>query len=184
MYAVRQYHEHEMNIGQYLKIMRLENTIWPHPKKSVAELAEEALVFSRQQSDNWVRRYVVWEAGDAIAHARIFPRKIITPESELKIMALAGVCVNQKIQGKGLGKSLMESVFHDITLSPFPISLFQTDVPGFYEKLGAKIVSNPFINSQKIAEPDANPWWGEYVMVYPDLANFPEGEIDLNGPGY
>ena len=43
---------------------------------------------------------------------------------------------------------------------------------------------NIFFNSTDANDPNANPWWNEYVMIFPSNANFPLGDIDLNGNGY
>ena len=52
------------------------------------------------------------------------------------------------------------------------------------EKLGARCVSNRFVNSTNTEAPEANPWWDEHVMIFPDTYDWPDGTIDLPGPGY
>jgi hypothetical protein len=53
----------------------------------------------------------------------------------------------------------------------------------FYERLGACAVANTFVDS--LAEdPRGNPFWDDVVMRYPPREGWPEGEIDLLGPGY
>ena len=59
--------------------------------------------------------------------------------------------------------------------------LFETAIPAFYQRLGAKLLEKELvINStgDRIAFED------EFVMVYPAARHWPEGEIDLLGPGY
>ena len=135
------------------------------------------------QSSNDIR-FVIWENENCIAHARIFPRKIFTPIGGLKIFALADVCVSKSRRGEGLGKAAVEKVFEKVNNHEGTVCLFQTDIPKFYEKMGSKIVMNKFHNSRNTKDPKANPWWNEYVMIFPSYINFPSGNIDLNGYGY
>ena len=67
--------------------------------------------------------------------------------------------------------------------------LFQTGVPRFYAKLGCRLLHGsrfPVVNSTGKGS-DAKRragFWDASVMVYPALAQLPEGTIDLLGPGY
>ena len=61
-----------------------------------------------------------------------------------------------------------------------PVSLFQTDVPDFYVKLGGRVIDNPVINSVS----DAKPQWSSHLMLYPANANWPTGTVDLLGAGW
>ena len=67
----------------------------------------------------------------------------------------------------------------------FPFSLFQTShkVRPFYEKLGATLVTNRIVDSLG-DDPMASPFWDEVALRYPKDRPWPEGEIDLRGPGY
>ena len=51
------------------------------------------------------------------------------------------------------------------------------------ERLGARVVTNRFVNSLA-ADPGARPFWDPVTMVYPRSFDWPEGTIDLQGPGY
>ena len=53
----------------------------------------------------------------------------------------------------------------------------------FYEKLGASTIDNPIINSLA-DDRHASPFWDRVIMRYPSTGTWPEGEIDLRGPGY
>jgi hypothetical protein len=44
-------------------------------------------------------------------------------------------------------------------------------------------VTNPIVDSLA-ADPSVNPFWDEVVMRYPAVKHWPEGEIDLRGPGF
>jgi hypothetical protein len=80
---------------------------------------------------------------------------------------------------------VVERAFAMVSEGVFQWSLFQTGqgTKAFYEKLGARVVDNRFINS-KSENPSANPWWEPLAMAYPSGPGWPEGQIDLNGPGY
>lgn len=181
---VSEYKEFELTREQFHRILKLENKIWPHPAKSIDELASEAFDFAQKNPDPWIRQLVIWEKDQAIAHARIFPRTIITEKGALRIMALASVCVLEEKRGKGHGKLVVEQAFRRLDESEFSLVLFQTGVPGFYRKLGAKNISNTFYNSQNSSNPDKNPWWEANIMIYPESYDFPPGKVDLKGFGY
>ena len=100
------------------------------------------------------------------------------------MIALSGVCVLPSYQGKGLGAEIVRRTFGRIHGGEFGVSLFQTTIPAFYKKLDATLVTNRFVNSRNKKDPDANPWNDEWVMMYPRTYSWPQGTIDLNGPGY
>jgi predicted N-acetyltransferase YhbS len=184
MKKVSEYKEFELSRDQFFQIIALSNGIWPHPNKTGNDLVTEAFDFAQKNPDPWIRRFVIWEKDQAVAHARVFPRKIITAKGELRIMALASVCVLEEKRGEGYGRLIVERVFRLLDESEFPLTLFQTGVPGFYRKLGAKNISNTFYNSQNLSNPASNPWWEKIIMIYPGSYDFPQGKIDLNGFGY
>jgi GNAT superfamily N-acetyltransferase len=99
-------------------------------------------------------------------------------------MALSGVCVWPSYQGRGLGAEIVRRAFGRIDAGEFAVSLFQTTIPAFYEKLGATSVTNSFANSRHKEHGSTNPWRYDSVMIYPKSYPWPEGPIDLNGPGY
>ena len=59
--------------------------------------------------------------------------------------------------------------------------LFETAIPAFYENLGARQLPKDLVintTGNQIAFED------EFVMVFPKSKPWPEGTIDLRGPGY
>jgi predicted N-acetyltransferase YhbS len=128
--------------------------------------------------------FVVWDGGQAIAHARTFPRTIRSRSGDITLMGLAGVCVMPERRGEGLGRDVVRKAFERVDRGDFPVSLFQTTVPDFYTGLGAKAIANRFVNSRNTDDPEANPWWDPHIMIYPADAVWPDGTIDLNGSGY
>jgi predicted GNAT family N-acyltransferase len=181
---ISEYRESELNRSQFYEIVSLTNSIWPHPERSLDELVDKAMTFAQRNRSDWIRRFVIWDHSRVIAHARVFPRDIVTKNQVLSILALAGVCVSEERRGEGIGKKLIKRVFQLVDESEFPCILFQTAVPDFYRKLDSRQVFNRFVNSQNESDPECNPWWEKNIMIYPEEYPFPEGRIDLNKPGY
>ncbi|MBD3421791.1 MAG: GNAT family N-acetyltransferase [Chitinivibrionales bacterium] len=161
---------------QTAAINSLQKTIWPQSRRLTQKMP---LTFI----DDPIH-YVAWEDDRAIAHAMTFLRTIITSQGHLPILALRAVCTHPAYRGRNLGRDVVTRAFARIDGSMFVASLFQTNVPVFYKKIGARQVSNAFINSTHPSIPQASPWWDPFVMVYPRDTVLPAGCIDLNGGGY
>jgi predicted GNAT family N-acyltransferase len=131
------------------------------------------------------RTLIIRENGRVIAHAAAMPRTIGTSQGDITILALASVCSDPEMRGRGLGEKVVRAAFDTVDHGPFAHSLFQTsrDVRSFYEKLGCGLVTNRIVNSLA-DDPTKNPFWDEIVMRYPAAKPWPEGDIDLRGPGY
>lgn len=131
------------------------------------------------------RSVIVRDGPRVIAHAAAWPRTIGTSEGELTILTLAQVATDPTRRGEGLGKAVVEAVFEVVDNGLLAHSLFQTShrVRPFYEKLGCTLVTNRIVNSLG-DDPEANPFWDEVAMRYPASQPWPDGEIDLRGPGY
>ncbi len=130
------------------------------------------------------RRFVIWSEGIAIAHAKTFIRIIRANDVEIPVLALATVCSEPEKRGTGLGKRVTLKAFEQVGTDGWPIvSLFQSPVPAFYEKLNCRLVDNRFVN-REAKDPEANPWRDDNVMIYPADATWPSGVIDLGGPDY
>lgn len=191
MHQVQIHSEPDLTESQVKAIVTLVNSIWPDKDKTISELIADWLAQIRQmqksksgKDGNHATHFLISEGNKAIAHARIFPREIYTPDGLLKVAALASVCVDANHRGEGLGAAVVRCAFEMVDRGTFPVSLFQTGVPGFYERLGARSVDNKFVNSGCDKDAEASPWWDKYVMIYPGEYPWPEGTIDLNGPGY
>lgn len=130
-------------------------------------------------------RLVVWEAGRPVAHAFTFERWIHAPGQSLRVMGLASLAVAPEYRGRGMGEFMARTALERVDLETFSHALFQTQVPKFYEKLGARVVDNQFFNRSANNRVQESPWWEPFVMIYPGLkGNWPTGRVDLNGPGY
>jgi hypothetical protein len=128
--------------------------------------------------------HIVWDGETAIAAADTFAREVHHANGPLRLMALASVCSMPARRGQGLGRLATLAAFSRVDRGEFPLSLFQTPVPDFYARLGARLVTNRFVNRRHAEDPAKNPFWDPHVMIYPAHAAWPEGVVDLNGPGY
>jgi predicted GNAT family N-acyltransferase len=174
--------------AQARSIGELMMEIWPKPGRTVDTYAQSFLAQGaayRGPDAQHPRSYFVRENGHIIAHASANPRTISTSQGELTILALARVCTLPAVRGRKLGDLVVRAAFQLVDDGTFPFALFQTTEPvkPFYERFGAVQIHNPFVNS--LAEdPRAYPFWDKVIMRYPGGPSWPEGEIDLNGPGW
>jgi predicted N-acetyltransferase YhbS len=110
----------------------------------------------------------------------MFRREIFTTRGPLIVGALAAVCVHPGFRGRGWGADVVRAAWKYLPDIGAEASLFQTGVPEFYEKLGARLIHNRFVD---VSGP-TRPFWDKCAMVYPATFAWPDGDIDLNGPGY
>lgn len=131
------------------------------------------------------RRIVVLDGARAVAHARTFVRVVHVADQSLPVLALATVCTHPDVRGQGLGAEVTRSALQLVGQPSWPeVSLFQTPVAAFYEKLHCQVIDNRFVNRQNLSDPESSPWQDPGVMVYPATYNWPNGTVDLNGEGY
>jgi hypothetical protein len=169
-------------------IAELVVSIWPKPGRTVENFAAGFLAqFKdyRGPESQCPRSLLIRDEGRVIAHSSGTPRTIGTSRGDLTVLALSRVCTDPKVRGKKLGQAVVVATLVLVDRGMFPFSLFQTspDVRPFYERLGSVAVDNRFVNSHA-EDPTANPFWAEVVMRYPNLGDWPKGEIDLRGPGW
>lgn len=192
MPAVEIYKEPDLADVQLEAIVRLTNSVWPKEDLTLEQRIEQlkTLVRSPERADINPVRFVVWDGDSAIGHALVFDRAVHVLDANdasvrtINVVALAGVCSDASRRGEGLGLAVVKAAFEQISENR-PISLFQTGVPQFYEKLGGRLVSNQFVNLLNTQDPQANPWWDKEVMIVPGQFDWPaENKIDMNGAGY
>ncbi|MGD0339477.1 MAG: GNAT family N-acetyltransferase [Bacteroidota bacterium] len=164
-------------------IIDLVIQIWPS-KNGIDNIAERTKSYMKENSTHFNKVILLWEDHTVAGHAEIFDREIFSNNRKIRNMALGGVCVRPSYRGKDFGKIVVQKVFHYIDIGQFECSVFQTNIPQFYDKLGAKIIYNKFFNSQNKGNDITIPDWGPYIMVYPKEYAFDNFDIDLNGNGY
>jgi GNAT superfamily N-acetyltransferase len=164
----------------FLQIVKHLFSIWP--PKNPHETAEDRLpIFQKAHEGLFERDIIAFEGNDIIGFARIFARPILVNGKQMSNMALENVSVQPKYRGLNIGALLVKEAFSFVDSQIFECSLFQTKVAGFYEKLGARIVTNPIINSLNA---EKKPFWDPHILVYPKTYETGIGEIDLLGDGY
>lgn len=186
MIEMRTHRDANLSVPEIESIVRLVDVVWPAEDVTLADRLRKftSWVEENRRTGFDVTSFVVWDGSRAIAHARTFERVIHGPSASLTVMGLAGVCVLPERRGEGLGRDIVKKAFGRVDSGDFAVSLFQTAVPDFYLKLGARLVTNRFVNSLNAEDPDANPWWDPAIMIYPAGFAWPDGTIDLNGTGY
>jgi predicted N-acetyltransferase YhbS len=158
------------------------------PRRSLDERLEKLVnewCDYRGPEAEFPRSMIVREGGRVLAHAAAMPRTIGTSEGELTVVALSHVATHPEVRGRKLGQAVVRAVFDLADHGPFLHSLFQTShqVRPFYDKLGAGLVTNRIVNSLG-DDPEQSPFWDEVVMRYPLAKHWPEGDVDLRGPGW
>jgi predicted N-acetyltransferase YhbS len=190
MLNITGHHDSDLSREETVAVVSLVYSFWPSRDKTINEVVEAFPESVKRYTVSYPQirlpslRYLVWDKDQAVAHALTFERPVTTDAGEFSVMALSGVCVLPSYQGRGLGAGIVRRAFGRIHPGEFAVSLFQTTIPAFYEKLGATLVTNRFVNSRNKNHPDANPWHDDSVMIYPKSYSWPEEPIDLNGPGY
>jgi len=177
---IQRYPTEALTTQLVLQIVELKNKVWPS-NDDLKTLGNKFLERNRTRPDR--QTIVAWEGRELVGHAEVFSREIECEGKHFKIGCLSSVCVSPERRKQDFGKAVVQGAFNLINGDEYPVFLFQTRVPVFYQKLGARLVENKFINSRSI-DPLKNPWRDAYIMIYPASYVWPEGIVDLNGEGY
>lgn len=169
-----------------LKIARLHLASFPAKGRTVesyAEKLEAAWGLNATQREKDGLTHVIRDGEAIIAKAVSFGRVVGTQAGDLTVLALANVATADSHRGQGLGRAVVTAAFERVRVGGYPVCLFQAAerVREFYERLGACVVSNRIIDSSHGGEPAFEE---EHAMRYPADVAWPEGEIDLRGPGW
>jgi len=162
--------------------MTLNALVWP-AKVPVKKRVEKRQADAEQDSD--VMSQLTWhfvrEGGSIIAMARTF-RRVVAEASgpRFPVLALAGVCTHPKYRGRGLGRAVVQAAWSRLKDDHLPVCFFQTGVPAFYQRMGAREVANRIYDST--GAPRA--FWDPHAMIYPSRTIWPVGAIDLLGGGW
>ena len=187
MNEISVYHETELTAEIARPIAELAAASFEASGPTIDERVERMLTAagSTDPEKTTCRRFVIWDSDRAVAHARTFIRTVTVGGRDIPVLALATVCSHPDMRGHGLGKVITLKAFEQIGTPDWPeVSLFQTPVAPFYEKLNSRIVTNKFVDSTNEKEPDADPWRDDTQMIYPSEYEWPDGTVDLNGPDY
>jgi len=160
--------ESELSMIQCRSLAEVINSAWPGSIESYYKS-----IFINRSNNRFI--YAVWQDGKAIGTATCFNRVIKTKTGDLKVFAIAGVCVLPSLRNTGVGKSIINKIIETIP-SESVTCMLQTryDLENYFSKVGFKRAYNSFLN---------NPFWDDIVMYYNNL-DWSDGEIDINGPGW
>jgi hypothetical protein len=180
--------DHEIAPTDVREIAVLHNLEWPREDFDPDEAVRRWRRFGETYQGPAEQRpcfFLVRSKGRPASVARVFPRTIRMESDDMTVLALAGVVTRGDLRRRGLGRAVVREAFRLVDRGCFPFALFQTgeEQRAFYEHLGARQVHNRFTDSTA-DDPQKNPWWGPLIMVYPVGPGWPEGVIDLGGPGY
>ena len=166
---------------QVIDILSLMNFTWPDDdtEKSVEE---KVAGFYDDHSEKICYSFYLDKV--LVGYAESIPLTIQIEDKWLNIIGLGGLNVHPDWRRKGYGRAIVEAVFKRIDSKEYPFCLFQTGIPHFYQKLGCKVIKNRFINSNNQLDPSKNPFWDEYIMIYPANADWPTGTADLRREGF
>jgi GNAT superfamily N-acetyltransferase len=171
--------QENISLSDKLSIINLVRSVWPPKDGNVLRAEEElGLFFADRPEENHI---VVKCDNQVSGYARIFLREITMGEKAYRNCALACVCVNEPHRLNGYGHQIVRRAFELVDMKHYDCSLFQTGVPEFYQKLGAKVIHNTCVNS---LDGNSNPWWDKYIMIYPVSVETSEYIIDIKGKGY
>lgn len=136
-----------------------------------------------------VRRAVRDGGGRWLGNAGTLTRVIGTACGPMTVLGLLDVATLPETRGRGLGVKLVRAAWSAVDAGEYGACLFKTSgARAFYEKLGARVIENPLINSAVEGEPrnapDPRPFGDSFAMIYPANADWPDGEIDLRGPAF
>jgi predicted N-acetyltransferase YhbS len=169
-------------------IAELVCAIWPKPNRTVNSLTADLTTLwknYRGVESQYPRSFAIREDGRVIAHASAVPRTVGTSSGDMTVLALARVCTAPEARGRQLGHAMARAAFNLVDDGTYPFALFQTNeaIKPFYDRLRAVPATNQFVNSLAV-DPAAPAFWDRVIMRYPAKAGWPDGQIDLRGPGW
>lgn len=173
-----------MAVGDRQAMAQLHHRVWPVCGGEDPKFASRPPVDVDWPDAQREQVHVVRHRGVIIAVAQSRPRRVHTPDGPRDVLALVGVACAPQHRGRGYGAAVVRAAFQRVDRGEFPVSFFQTGVPAFYRKLGCRTVDNPLLNSHSTVDPGLRPIWEDHAMIYPIDAHWPEGPIDLLGPGW
>lgn len=171
----------ELNEADLKAYGDLNKVVWPHnPCAAPKEIMPEDAASRPERILAFVK-----EEGAIISGAEGFALKIFPQNGRpMTVLALASVCTHPDYRHKGLGERMVKAVLKRVDDGEFPVALWQTGVPDFYQRLGAKAVGNRFVNTAHPTDKGKTPFWDKVIMIYPAGASWPDGVIDIKALGY
>ena len=161
------------------EVVSLIGRVWPEWSDDVSIMAQGLV--NTMHEDPTFQVLVAWHREHIVGQVQLFQRVLQTPKGQIPVLAMSGLCCDPRLVRRGIGATLLERAFEEVDLSHYPICLFQTDDPQYFEAKGAVQIENRFTNRRNRKNPSSNPWRMKSVMIYPNWNEWPGGDIDLNG---
>jgi predicted N-acetyltransferase YhbS len=121
--------------------------VWP-PNEEV----DKSVIIEKARQRK-CHHFTIVKGDETLAIATLFVREVFTTRGPLPVGALAGVCVHPDYRGHGWGRDVVRAAFDFLPELGVEVSLFQTGVPDFYARLGARLVFNRFHNGPNPHDP-------------------------------
>lgn len=173
----------DLSLAEIRMLLELLTRTWP-PQDGTIDMEKMIAGYQNSKIPLFNKVLLCFNGEELIGHTEIFAREVVVRSEKRDIMALAGVCVKHTFRGQNIGLQLVRKAFEFVDEGAFPCSIFQTNVPGFYEKVKCKQIQNKFINSKHIDDVNKNPWRDPFVMIYPETYDLGKEVVDLLGDGY
>ena len=163
------------------EIATLTRLVWPSTQTLDQQIENRCREDERDcDAMSQVRWHLVHDEGKLVAMSRTFRRVVATESGQhFPVLALANVCVHPEFRGRSHGRQAVQMAWARLS-AELPLSFYQSGVPAFYERLGARLVPNRIYDSTGA---DCA-FWEPHAMIYPANASWPGEAIDLLGRGW
>ncbi len=154
---------------------------WSNPDLSLNENIEAVFHVWHNDPSTVIFTLTDESESNVCATAVTFLTPVWVNKNKKTVMALATVWVSPVLRGRGLGAKLIRHALTRVDDGEAEFSLFQTAVPGFYEKISCRSILNDVIDSTT----GIPPFWDPCIMIYPNDYKLPNGAVlDLKRKGW
>ena len=157
----------------------LWHLVWPDddPAGPAARLARTDPIYAALDA---MQLHLAYDGTSLRAVARTFLHAVTLDGNPVEIVALASVCSDPNHRGQGWGDAVVNAAFERVDSEGRP-AFFQSPVPKYYERFGARTVQNKIFTSIDGADAFSDPW----AMIYPGDSSWEDtARIDLCAPGW
>ncbi len=122
------------------KVINLVSAAFKYPEGELIS-RDFPLFFSEANADHLFVIYDDSETGkDLASHAGTFQSVLKTEEDELKVGGIGGVATDERFQGKGFGKEVIESCLEDLRANGCALAFLWSGEHEFFRKFGFELV--------------------------------------------
>jgi predicted N-acetyltransferase YhbS len=135
------------------------------------EVAPEFFVAQTQEDSTFRLRHarVAVRGGRVLAYVRIFARTMLVRGEPVRAGGIGSVATHPDMQHSGSATALLEEAIAQMRREGMAVTFLFTGIPGFYERLGYRIVREPQITVSR-AEVIARKTYGDYNTVVVDYS--------------